>query len=173
MDWGRCLDEHGVWLRKVIRARTGDRQVVDEIFQQVAVAAVEQKSPLADPAKAAAWLHRLAVIHSARFRRQRGRERRTMERVAQQQLDEGNGRAGNVLEWLVARERQEQTRLALERLAGRDAEILLLKYAERWSYRQIAERLGITEKAVDSRLLRARARLREQLIALGIDETEP
>ena len=54
-------------------------------------------------------------------------------------------------------------------LSGADAEILLLKYGERWSYREIAERLGITEKAVDARLLRAEARLRHELAELGID----
>ena len=61
----------------------------------------------------------------------------------------------------------------MARLAGRDAEVLLLKYGERWSYRQIAERLGITEKAVDTRLVRARERLRQELIRRGIDGTEP
>jgi RNA polymerase sigma-70 factor (ECF subfamily) len=63
----------------------------------------------------------------------------------------------------------ELTRQALLSLEGRDAEILLLKYGERWSYRQIAERLGITDKAVDCRLLRARERLRNELSRLGIE----
>jgi RNA polymerase sigma factor (sigma-70 family) len=173
VDWGECLDRHASWLRKVILARTGEPQAVDEVFQQVAVAAVEQQAPLANPEKAAPWLHRLAVIHSARFRRQRGRERRALGEFARQAPHQGNGRAGNVLDSLISAERHQQTRLALQRLAGRDAEILLLKYAERWSYRRIAERLGISEKAVDSRLLRARDRLRRELIALGSDEAEP
>ena len=69
---------------------------------------------------------------------------------------------------LMRRERLELTRAALSRLPPRDAEILLLKYGERWSYRQIAERLGVTEKAVDCRLLRARAQLRSELALLGI-----
>jgi RNA polymerase sigma-70 factor (ECF subfamily) len=63
----------------------------------------------------------------------------------------------------------ELTRQALLSLEGRDAEILLLKYGERWSYRQIVERLGITDKAVDCRLLRARERLRNELSRLGIE----
>jgi DNA-directed RNA polymerase specialized sigma24 family protein len=44
----------------------------------------------------------------------------------------------------------------------------VLKYGQRWSYRQIAAHLGITEKAVDCRLLRARERLRHELTDLGI-----
>ena len=64
--------------------------------------------------------------------------------------------------------RHELTRAALGRLAPRDAEILALKYGQRWSYRQIAERLGITEKAVDARMQRARERLRQELARRGI-----
>jgi RNA polymerase sigma-70 factor (ECF subfamily) len=88
--------------------------------------------------------------------------------VAEQQSHLGNGYAADALAWLTARERHEQTRFALARLAGADAEILMLKYGERWSYREIAERLGITEKAVDARLMRARDRLRRELFTLGI-----
>lgn len=173
VDWAACLAAHEPWLRKVILARTGEPQAVDEVFQQVALAAIEQSSPLADPSKVAPWLHRIAVIQSARYRRKCGRERRVVQRAARRQLHLGNGFADDVLRVLVTRERHEQTRQALQRLSGSDAEILLLKYGERWSYRQIAEHLGITEKAVDARLLRARARLRQELIALGIDGTKP
>jgi RNA polymerase sigma-70 factor (ECF subfamily) len=169
VDWDRCLAAHACWLRKVIWARTGEAEAVEEVFQEVALAAIEQKSPLADAAKAGPWLHRLAVVHSARYRRKRGRERRVV-RLAAQRPDLGNGHAQDMLAWLVAKERIERTRAAVARLAGRDAEILLLKYGERWSYCQIAERLGISEKAVDSRLMRARARLRHEVIEMGIVE---
>jgi RNA polymerase sigma-70 factor (ECF subfamily) len=170
VDWGHCLATHGPWLRKVILARTGEPQAVDEVFQRVALAAVEQKSPLTDAAKAAPWLHRLAVVHSARYRRKWGRERRALRQVGEHLLHLGNGYASDVLSWLVTQERHEATRRAVARLAGADAEVLLLKYAERWSYRKIAEHLGISEKAVDARLTRARGRLRQELLAGGISE---
>jgi RNA polymerase sigma-70 factor (ECF subfamily) len=171
-DWGSALAAHEGWLRKVILARTGEVQAVDEVFQRVALAAVEQAAPLADPAKVAPWLHRLAVIQSARYRRTLGRERRAMRSFTERQIDLGNGFAGDVLAWLVARERHDQTQQALTRLEGADVEILMLKYGERWSYRQIAGRLGITEKGVETRLTRARARLRHELIASGIKGEE-
>src|SRR5436190_2217966 len=172
-DWGACLAAHGHWLRKVIYARTGESQAVDEVFQQVALAAVEQRAPLADTEKAPAWLHRLAVVCSARYRRKLGRGRKAMAAALEHRRHESNGHAPDLLTWLSGQERQEQTRLAMARLAGRDAEVLLLKYGERWSYRQIAARLGITEKAVDTRLVRARERLRAELIKRGIDGSEP
>jgi RNA polymerase sigma-70 factor (ECF subfamily) len=171
-DWGAALAAHEEWLRKVILARTGELQAVDEVFQRVALAAIEQAAPLIDPAKVAPWLHRLAVIQSARYRRKLGRERRALQNFSEKRVHRGNGYAGSVLAWLIARERHIQTHEALARLHGADVEILMFKYGERWSYRQIAERLGITEKAVDARLSRARERLRNELLASGIEGEE-
>lgn len=171
VDWGRCLLEHADWLRKVILARTGEPQAVDEVWQQVALAAVEQRSPLADPAKVAPWLHRLAVVLSARYRRKQGRGRKVLARLAEDRSAGGNS-PGDPMEVLIRSERHELTRLALVRLAPRDAEILLLKYGQRWSYRQIALGLGITEKAVDARLQRAREKMRMELARLGIERDD-
>ena len=47
-------------------------------------------------------------------------------------------------------------RRSLACLPRRDAEILLLKYTENWSYRQLAEHLGLSTSAVEARLHRAR-----------------
>jgi RNA polymerase sigma-70 factor (ECF subfamily) len=68
-----------------------------------------------------------------------------------------------VLSLLLVREREELVRQALAKLPPADAEVLALKYGERWSCREMARRLGITEKAVECRLARARARLRNLL----------
>jgi RNA polymerase sigma-70 factor (ECF subfamily) len=172
IDWEACLAAHQPWLRKVILARTGEPAAVEEVLQLVALAALDRRAPLLEPSKAAAWLHRVAVIQSARYRRQCGRRRRAIRGAAEHRQHLENGKPLEPLAWLIKQERHDLTRLAVARLPGRDAEILLLKYGERWSYRQIAERLGISEKAVDARLLRARQRLRQELAALGIDEND-
>jgi DNA-directed RNA polymerase specialized sigma24 family protein len=57
--WEASLAVHESWLRKVIRARTGDAGAVDEVFQRVAMAVLEQGTPLDELANAAAWLHRV------------------------------------------------------------------------------------------------------------------
>jgi RNA polymerase sigma-70 factor (ECF subfamily) len=46
--------------------------------------------------------------------------------------------------------------------------MLLLKYTEDWSYQQIADHLGMTHDAVESRLHRARAKLRSELAAVQV-----
>ena len=149
LDWGQQLARHGAWLRKVILIRTGEPQAVDEVFQQVSLAAIEQRAPLADPAKAAPWLHRLAVIKSARYRRQLGRQRKVLAGLAHAAPPTSSDvDLPDLMTWLL-RESASNKRQALARLP-RDAEMLLLKYAERWSYRRLSEHLGITEKSVDA-----------------------
>ncbi|MBX7165007.1 MAG: sigma-70 family RNA polymerase sigma factor [Pirellulales bacterium] len=163
IDWGAALTEHGPWLRKVILARVGEQAAVDEVFQEVALAAVSQRAPLADATKVAPWLYRLAVIQSLLYRRRRGRQRKLVDRFAQTGLAENSDRTADPLDWLLADERRDTIHEALRRLGPRDAEILVLKYTQDWSYHQIAERLGISHSAVETRLHRARARLRSQL----------
>ena len=114
-------------------------------MQEVALAAVRQAAPLADPSKVAPWLYRLAVRQVLLYRRKRGRQRKLVDRYTERSAA-GDGRAGDPLEWLLAVERRSLIRMAIARLAQRDAEILLLKYTENWSYHQIAGHLGVSQQ---------------------------
>jgi RNA polymerase sigma-70 factor (ECF subfamily) len=58
-------------------------------------------------------------------------------------------------------------------LNSKDAELLLLKYTEDWSYHELAAHLGISHSAVETRLHRARQRLRAELIAAEVLEVVP
>ena len=169
IDWQRVLAEHDRWLRTVICARVGEPQAVDEVMQEVSLAAVKQRAPLDDAAKVAPWLYRLAVRYSLLYRRKQGRGRKLIGRYAERyRPTEANGREVDPLGWLLAEERRAQVRTAMSRLPKRDAEILLLKYNEDWSYRTLAEHLGISESAIETRLHRARQRLRTELAALSL-----
>jgi RNA polymerase sigma-70 factor (ECF subfamily) len=172
IDWPAVLAEHDRWLRTVVYARVGEPQAVDEVMQEVALAAVRQQAPIADPAKAAPWLYRLAVTNSLLYRRKQGRRRKLIDRYAQRNRPADLDREPDPLQWLLAEERRQQIRVALGRLHQRDAEILLLKYTEDWSYRQLADHLGVSESAVEARLHRARQRMRNELAALDVIEAE-
>jgi len=173
IDWQAVLARHGQWLRTVVYARVGEPQAVDEVMQEVSLAAVRQRSPIADPGKIAPWLYRLAVTQSLLYRRKQGRRRKLTERYAQRFMPTGQDtRELDPLGWLLADERRRLVRTALERLPTRDAEILLLKYTEDWSYRELADHLGISQSAVQARLHRARNKLRNELAALEVVETE-
>lgn len=169
IDWPAALAQHDRWLRTVVHARLREPQAVDEVLQEVALAAVRQAAPLADPAKVAPWLYRLAVRQALLYRRKCGRRRRLSDRYGDEVRGSGE-RNLDPLGWLLAEERRAQVRRALAHLLPRDAEILLLKYTEHWNYHQIAAHLGASHSAVEARLHRARRRLREELAALNVIE---
>jgi RNA polymerase sigma-70 factor (ECF subfamily) len=173
IDWAAALVEHDRWLRLVVLARVGERQAVDEVMQEVALAAVAQRAPLADAGRLTAWLYRLAVRQALLHRRRLGRRRRLAGRVAER-LGEPGGLATepDPLGWLLRDERSRLVREALRRLPPRDAEILLLKYAEDWTSRELAARLGVGVAAVEARLHRVRGRLRAELAGSGVVEAE-
>jgi RNA polymerase sigma factor (sigma-70 family) len=172
IDWQAALTQHDRWLRTIVLARVREPQAVDEVMQEVALAAVKQAAPLADAAKVAPWLYRLAVLQSLLYRRKCGRRRKLADRYGDevQHTDRGRLPALDPLDWLIAEERRGLVRRALAQVAARDAEILLLKYTENWNYHEIARHLGIGHAAVEARLHRARARLRHELTTLNVVE---
>ncbi len=170
-DWQQALAQHDRMLRAVVAARLGERQAVDEVLQEVALAAVAGRAPLADVSRVAPWLYRLAVRQTLLYRRKHGRARRLLDRFATiARVSDFDSRAVDPLEWLLADERGAMVRQGLARLAPRDREILLLKYTEDWSYQEIAARMGVSCSAVEARLHRARGRLREVLSAINVSE---
>lgn len=170
IDWPAELARHDRWLRTVVAARLRERAAVDEVLQEVRVAALAQRSPLRDADRVAPWLYRLAVLQSLVYRRGRGRSRKLVAGYAVRAEHAGREPL-DPLDWLMADERRRLVREALAELPRRDTEILLLKYTENWSYHEIAAHLGASHSAVEARLHRARTRLRERLAATCAIET--
>lgn len=171
IDWSAALEENQSWLRTVIAARVGEAEGVEEVFQEVSLAAVRQKSPIHDPAKVAPWLYRLAVIHSLLYRRKMGRKRKLINRYQERvPIAEHDARQVEPLEWLLAEERRTMVNQAMASLPKNLQELLLLKYIHDWSYKEMAEKLGVTVSAVQARLHRARGILRERLANQLSDE---
>jgi RNA polymerase sigma-70 factor (ECF subfamily) len=170
IDWPMELQRHGRWLRSVLVVRSREPGVIEELFQEVALTALRDGHSVRDDQKAAPWLYRVAVRQALMHRRRRGRERRRMMSLAERSIELNSEQTTDPLGWLLADERNRLIRQAVDAIPGKDAEILLLKYSEDWSYRQIAEHLGVSEQAVDSRLHRARHKLRNQLSQLHVIE---
>jgi RNA polymerase sigma-70 factor (ECF subfamily) len=171
LDWPALLVEHGRWMRTVVVSRLRGTEGVDEVLQEISLAVVRGRAPLVDPSKVAPWLYRLAVVQSLLYRRRRGRERKLVDRVGQQALIAEHAAAvSDPLVWLLADERRQLVRDALGRLPPREADLLMLKYTEHWSYQQLAEHLGISHSAIEARLHRARSRLRSELTKLDVVE---
>lgn len=163
----QALAEHRRWLATVLRARGVEPATLDDVLQEVSAAAVEHADRLRDPQKIAPWLYRIAVTCALQHRRRLGRKRRLIERLAATQHEPTASDEPDPLAWLLADEQRQLVRQAISSLPTRDAEILMLKHTEDWSYRQLAEHLGISGSAVDARLHRARAKMRRALTKLS------
>ena len=174
IDWEAALEQHRPWLRKVLRCRIGDKHEVNDLLQEIALAVVRQtnrpKSILpTDPNKVAPWLYRLAIRQSINF------HRRTNKKSAAKpvsDLDAYDVRS-DPLEWMMAEEDRDAMRDSLERLRPQDREILTLKYTQNWSYRKMAAHLGVKERTIEYRLLKARENLRSLLMSKNVIGTKP
>ena len=157
--WAGALAEHAGWLRAAVSARLGERQGVEEVLQEVALAAVGPGAPAVGATNPGAWLYRVAVRQVLLYRRKAGRRRRLAEGHARH-AEGAKSAGGDPLGWLLDQERGRLVREAMARLPARDAEMLTLKYAEGLTAAAIADRLGLGVAAVEARLHRARGRLR-------------
>ena len=159
-----AFPEHEAWLRTTLLARLGNREEVEEVLQEVAVAAANQSAKAEPVERAGPWLYRVAIRQMMLFRRKAGRRKKLLRNVAQaRQPTEVDSSTRSPLEFLLSEERRREVRCAMVKMPERDRQLLMLKYVEGMSYGDIAERVGITASAVQSRLHRARAQMRKHL----------
>ncbi len=167
IDWGVALREHDRWLRSIVYNRLGEPAAVEDVMQEIALAAVRQSSPIRESDKVAPWLYRLAIRQTLLYRRKMGRARNLTKRYADRVLPTDQDRSGSPLDWLLSVERGELVRRSLSRIRPEDAMILQLKYQQDLNYHEIAEKLGISHSAVEARLHRARSRFRKEITLAG------
>lgn len=168
----QALASHKGWLKSVIAARLGSASEADDVLQEVCVAAIEQKSPLKNPAAITSWLYQIAVRQVLQFQRTAGRQKKRIADAIDVQGSKADPNQ-DPLAWMLSSERRDLIRLTLQQLDDDDREFLMLKYVEGWSYRKIAERTDRTEKAVECQVRRARDRLRIHLAKQNVvDEVQ-
>ena len=155
--------EHEGWLRTVVRSRLNEPDAVEDVMQNIALAIVKHSSMLNEVNRVSAWLYQIAVRQVLMYRRSSGRRRKMHERVAADPSVRSESSA-SPLEGLLASEKLENLQKALEELPEIDRQILMLKYAEGWSYKELASHLGVQEDTIEYRLLRARKNLRRLLV---------
>jgi RNA polymerase sigma factor (sigma-70 family) len=155
------LSQHEAWLRTALHSRLGNMDEVDEVMQEVALAAANQAARQEPVERIGPWLYRVALRQVMLFRRKAGRRRKLMqsvrERVPLKQQP-------SPLHFLLCQERQETVRQVMGNLGELDRQMLMLKYVEGLSYGEISNRIGVSASAVQSRLHRARAQLRHGLV---------
>lgn len=175
--WAAELARHARWLRALIRSRLGEPggDAVDEVLQDVALAACGPNAPPARPETSGPWLYRVALRQTLLHRRRLGRNRNRVRHYAEhlRATEPAASRKSDPLANALLAEDRDRLRNALRSLPPGDAEILTLKYLEGRSYREIAGILGVSESAIDSRIHRARERLRHALREPDCESAHP
>jgi RNA polymerase sigma-70 factor (ECF subfamily) len=175
------LDRHRERLRRMVAVRMGNqlagRLDPSDIVQETMMVAAQRlpKYLRRPPIGFYPWLRQIAwdriiEAHRRHLRSQRrsvGREQPKGPLLSDESIVEmidRLGPRGSSPSHVAARDELRQcVRDELDRLPERDRETLILLYLEQLRPREVAEVLGLTEKAVHMRHLRALHRLRQRL----------
>jgi RNA polymerase sigma-70 factor (ECF subfamily) len=151
----------------------GNREEARDAAQEVFLKAYRHASRAEPRGQFYTWLYRIAINHCLNQLRRR-KIARFFSLQGMVASGEGGTAGGSDVAYdppgsgpdaeveLLARERWRQTRKRLEQLPENQRVVVMLARFEGLSGREIAETLGITEGAVESRLVRAMRRLAPQ-----------
>ncbi|HTP30742.1 MAG TPA: sigma-70 family RNA polymerase sigma factor [Candidatus Acidoferrales bacterium] len=160
-DFGELMREHRSMVFSVVYHFLHDRDLAEEIAQDVFLSLHRNLGELESPAHAAHWLRRVAVQRSIDAARRR--QRRPM--VALESLPEpsvrpspGDPLLGEMLRKLIASLPETQRM------------VVILRYQEDLDPSEIAGIMGIPVGTVKSHLQRSLALLREKLERRGVGE---
>lgn len=160
--YGALVHRYVLRIRAVCRARLGQRGPVDDLVQESFLRALRGLASLTEPEKFGSWLHGIAVHTCLDWLKARDRTGVSLE-----EIDPGRRDASVAEErqQLAPEENERRDRLlaALEGLPEIYRETIVLFYYEKQSYEQIGQLLGVGSAAVNARLTKARAMLREKL----------
>jgi RNA polymerase sigma-70 factor (ECF subfamily) len=153
-----------------VQRRLRDAGLAEEVVADVFFEVWRSAHHFAGASKPSTWIFGIAHFKCASAHRDRQRHKRAsvvpmhaeaLQRVA----DERN--AGDRLS---ARDELRVARRAIEALPPEQREVIELAVLEGMPYEEIAERLGVPEGTVKTRVARGRARLRKGLRELGLEE---
>lgn len=143
---------HAPGLMAVSCARVGRSGPLEDLVQESIVRAFEALARLEDPEKFGAWLRGIAVHACLDWLKKKERKEVALDAAtdppAPAERDEEPGRA--VLD-------------AVESLDEIHREVVTMFYFDKKSYKEMSAVLGITPPAINARLQKARALLRERL----------
>lgn len=168
--WRELYTRWMPWVWRCAYALVQDAHAAEDVTSEAMTAWVRNFDKTGtDAPQAAAWLRSVVRHKCADHHRRGARFRKAAEGVA------------STLDWDVVErpsenlsqcEQRRQVEQAMDSIKKRHRLVLEWKYAEGLSVRQIAERLGCTEKSVEASLYRARREFRQAYLDLEPSEPE-
>lgn len=161
--FGELLQRHRAWTYRLVRTHLGDSDEAVDVTQVTFIAAFAALRRYDPDRPFQAWLSRIAINKCHDWRRRRAVRKFFAFAFP---IDEAKGVADEAPaadRSVGAQAELEQTMAAIEALPDSLKEPLILRTIEERSEAETAEILRISQKAVEMRLYRARARLAEIL----------
>jgi RNA polymerase sigma-70 factor (ECF subfamily) len=166
--FGAIVERHQERLVRLCERVLGDREEARDAAQEVFLKVYRHAADAEPRGQLYTWLYRIALNHC--FNRMRRRKIARFFSLDRTGVDDRGAvspphdpadERPDAEDELLARERWRRTRREIDALPESQRAVLLLARFEGLSQREIAATLGITEGAVESRLVRAMRRLRE------------
>lgn len=161
-------DDQRRQLWRVFRAWTGNPAVADDLTQETLIEAWRSPlRPIEEP-DLTRWLFGVARNVLRRHRREQGRESRLLLDVPDD--DQAFALASDSLDLDAELEREDIVALldaALARIPSASRRALLMRYVDDLPQREVAERLGIKEGALEGKLHRGKRALHRHLVTDG------
>jgi RNA polymerase sigma-70 factor (ECF subfamily) len=150
------LHRHGAWATRFAERVTGNREIAEEVVQTAFLRVWDKAEKWEGKSRFTTWFYR--ILHNLCVDRIRRR------RVGFELLDESMADAApSAEEQLAGEQRDARVRAALDHLPARQRMAIALSHYEECSQRDAAAIMGISESALESLLVRARATLRQRL----------
>jgi len=164
---------HATWktmageLGRLVRAAGVASDQVDDLLQDVFLAAWRQPHPFQSEVELRRWFYRVALNRALLEHRRRSRWQRALHRLTNwwPVRQAASADAG-----LRRREEQQLVQQALNELAPHLRAVLMLRYFSQLDSTEIARVLSIPDSTVRSRLRVARERLADSLRRRGYDD---
>ena len=156
----RLITEHQPQITRLVRrlmAWPDQQAAVDDVVQEVFLAAWIKRDQFRGDAAVATWLSRIAINKTRHDARQRATWRRVVEGFT---ALVSNRPPTDPSPQETITDEQATLRAGIHRLKQTDREIIVLRYLEEKTPDEIARMTGIKRNTVDARLSRARQRLK-------------
>jgi len=147
---------------------TGDYHAGLDVVQEAFIKVLDGIWQLDDPGRFRGWLRNVVRTTALDHLRRRKVTGRSAEALPGQDEETGEPLPAPDLkpdDVLARGELREQVRAEIAELPETQREVVYLKYLEGLSYEEIASATGLTVNTIESRLFRARAKLRKRLVA--------
>lgn len=156
------LEREEAALRRVILRYVHDHSLADDLFQDISLKVLRRFHTVRDQRTVRGWLFQVA--RNACLDHLRAQQSRPNSSTIEFYDGGASGEMGrNPVERFLSRERIEAVYKALDGLPESQRSVLRLRLEEGLDHVAIADRLGISRQAVEVRLCRGRAAIKEQL----------